>query len=94
MTQPIDSSEPPKPKRQFTIRAILFATTLVAVAAAGFGGLVRAKDDELPVFFVLFVIAAPLAFMLVQSAYRGVENFIAMRRRLRDAERRVRDDGL
>jgi hypothetical protein len=74
----------PTPKRQFTIRALLFATTLVAVAAAGYGGLVRARQDDLPTVAVLFVIAAPLALMLVLSLARGVERLIAMWRKRRE----------
>ena len=76
--------EPPIRKRQFTIRSLLFATTLVAVAAAGFGGLVRAGQDDLPTVAVLFVIAAPLALMLVLSLARGIERLIAMWRKRRE----------
>ncbi|HJS08498.1 MAG TPA: hypothetical protein VJ809_12590 [Pirellulales bacterium] len=75
--------EPPTRKRQFTIRALLFATTLVAVAAAAFGGLVRAGQDDMPTVAVLFVIAAPLALMLVLSLARGVERLIVMWRKRR-----------
>ena len=78
-------AEPPLPrKRQITIRAILFATTLVAIAAAGFGGLVRTDEDDLPVAFIVFVVAAPMALMLVLSLARTIERFIAMRRQQRE----------
>jgi hypothetical protein len=80
-TDPVDL--PPPRKRQITIRAILFATTLVAIAAAGFGGLVRTDEDDLPVAFIVFVIAAPLALMLVLSVARGIERFVTMRRKRR-----------
>jgi hypothetical protein len=79
--QPPNSLEPPPRKRQFTIRALLFATTLVAVAAACFGGLVRAGQDDLPTAAVLFVIAAPLALMLVLSLASTVERFIELWRK-------------
>ena len=71
---------PPRPKRQITIRAILFATTLVAIAAAAFGGLVRTDEDDLPVAFIVFVVAAPLALMLVLSVAGTIERFVVMRR--------------
>jgi hypothetical protein len=70
-------------KRQFTIRGILFATALVAIAAAGFGGLVRSGEDT-PTVFVLFVIAAPLALMLILSLGRAIERLIVMRRKQRE----------
>jgi hypothetical protein len=80
MSERPKSVEAPPSKRQITIRAILFATTLVAIAAAGFGGLVRTDDDDLPVAFIVFIVAAPLALMLVLSLARTFERFIAMRR--------------
>jgi phosphatidylglycerophosphate synthase len=75
-----DSTDPPG-KRQFTIRALLVATTLVAVAAACFGGLVRAGQDDLPTAGVLFVIAAPLALMLILSLMRTAERLLAIWRK-------------
>jgi hypothetical protein len=84
MISPSDIPDPPPRKRQFTIRALLFATTLVAVAAACFGGLVRAgQDDDLPTAAVLFVIAAPLAVMLILSLAGAVERLIVMWRKRR-----------
>jgi hypothetical protein len=80
---PISLDQPPR-KRQFTIRALLFATTLVAVAAACFGGLVRAGQDDLPTAAVLFVIAAPLALKLILSLANTVERLIAMWRKRRE----------
>jgi predicted nucleic acid-binding Zn ribbon protein len=82
----LDSSndlEPPRRTRQFTIRALLFATTLVAVAAACFGGLIRAGQDDLPTTAVLFVIAAPLALMFVLSLAGTIERLIGLWRKRR-----------
>jgi hypothetical protein len=76
--------EPPPRNRQFTIRALLFATTLVAVAAACFGGLVRAGQDDLPTAAVLFVIAAPLALMLLLSLVNTVQRLIELWRRRKE----------
>ena len=84
MTDSRDAIETPPRKRQFTIRAILFATTLIAIAAAGFSGLIRADEEDLPIAFVLFVVAAPLALMLILSLVRTIERFIAMRRKRRE----------
>jgi hypothetical protein len=85
MSNATDPAEPPlRPKRQITIRALLFATTLVAIAAAGFGGLVRTDEDDLPVAFIVFVVAAPLALMLVLSLASTFERFITMRRKRRE----------
>ncbi|MEX2141759.1 MAG: hypothetical protein WD894_21010 [Pirellulales bacterium] len=84
MIESSDAIETPPPKRQFTIRAVLFATMLVAIAAAGFSGLIRADDDDLPIAFVLFVVAAPLALVLILSLARTIERFTAMRRRQRE----------
>jgi hypothetical protein len=82
--EPPKSFDPPPRKHQFTIRALLFATTLVAVAAACFGGLVRAGQNDLPTAAVLFVIASPLALMLVLSVAGSVERLIAMWRKRRE----------
>ena len=80
----IDESNSPEPrKRQFTIRGILFATTLFAVAAAGFGGLARSNAGETATPFVLFVIAAPLALMLVLSLVSAVERLVVEHRKRR-----------
>lgn len=79
--EPPNNRDPPPRKWQFTIRATLFATTLVAVAAACFGGLVRAGQDDLPTAAVLFVIAAPLALMLVLSLVSTAERLIALWRK-------------
>ena len=84
MSEPDNTASAPRRKRQFTIRSVLFATTLVAIAAAGFGGLVRAGDAAAPTLFVLFVVAAPLGLMLVLSLGRTIERFIVMRRKRRD----------
>ena len=83
MTDSPDAPDAPPRKRQFTIRALLFATTLVAVAAAGFGGLMRAGAGDKPTVFILFVIAAPLALMLVLSLARSVEHLIQLWRNRR-----------
>jgi hypothetical protein len=72
----------PRRKRQFTIRAILFVTLLVSVAAAGFSGLLRAEGGS-PTTFVLFVIAAPLAVLLVASIARAIESYVMARRKRR-----------
>lgn len=77
-------TDPPPRKRQFTIRAVLFATLLVAIAAAGFSGLIRAGEENVSTMFVLFVVAAPLALMLILSLWRTVERFVAMRRKRRE----------
>ena len=84
MTDTDNSFEPPPRARQFTIRALLFATTLVAVAAACFGGLVRAGQDDLPTAAVLFVIAAPLALMLLLSLVNTVQRLIELWRRRKE----------
>jgi hypothetical protein len=82
MSEPRPKPEP-RPKRQFTIRAILFVTLLISVAAAGFSGLLRAEQGS-ATLFVLFVIAAPLALLLVASVARAVESLIIARRSKRD----------
>ena len=84
MSEPDNTAPPARRKRQFTIRSVLFATTLVAIAAAGFGGLVRAGEEDTPTLFVLFVVAAPLALMLVLSLGRTIERFVVMRRKRRE----------
>ena len=81
MSEPDAATDPLPPKRQFTIRAVLFATMLVAIAAAGFSGLIRSDEDDMPTAFVLFVVAAPLALMLILSLARTIERFITMRRK-------------
>jgi hypothetical protein len=73
----------PPPKRQFTIRGLLVLMLLVSIAAAGFSGLLRAEEDS-PAMFVLFVVAAPLALLLLASIARLIESFIAARRWRRD----------
>ena len=84
MNEPENTAEPPPRKHQFTIRGILFATTLVAVAAAGFAGLVRANDGQTATPFVLFVVAAPLALMLVLSLIGATEQLVAGWKRRRN----------
>ncbi len=87
MSEPDNTAPPARRKRQFTIRSVLFATTLVAIASAGFGGLVRAGEQGTPTLFVLFVVAAPLALMLVLSMTRTVERLLATRRKGRRPDR-------
>jgi hypothetical protein len=83
MSEPDNTADAPRRRRKFTIRSILFATTLVAIAAAGFGGLVRAGEDSGPTLFVLFVVAAPLGLMLILSGVRAAERFFIARRKRR-----------
>jgi hypothetical protein len=80
--KPTTRLEPPRRKRQFTIRAILLVTLLVSVAAAGFSGLLRVEQGS-PTTFVLFVIAAPLAVLLVASIARAIESYVMSRRKRR-----------
>jgi hypothetical protein len=84
MSEPDNTADLSRRRRQFTIRSILFATTLVAVAAAGFGGLVRAGEDGDPTMFVLFVVAAPLGLVLILNGWRTIERFLATRRKRRE----------
>ena len=84
MSEPDNTASAARRKRQFTIRSVLFATTLVAIAAAGFGGLVRAGAEGTPTLFVLFVVAAPLGLVLILSLVRTVEQLLAMRRKRRE----------
>jgi magnesium-transporting ATPase (P-type) len=86
MAEPPDSIQPSRRKRQFTIRSMLFGTMLVAIAAAGFSGLVRADEDDLPTAFVLFVVAAPLALLLVLSLARTVERLLLAWRKRRETD--------
>jgi magnesium-transporting ATPase (P-type) len=81
-----DANAPPPGRRQFTIGAILLLTFMVAIAAAGFSGLVRTEQDDLPTAFVLFVIAAPLALMVFVSITKSVTHFIAVRRKRRQID--------
>jgi hypothetical protein len=77
---------PPRRRRQFTIRAILFAMLLVAIAAAGFSGLIRTDQEGLPTTFVLFIVAAPLALLLLANVARAVERFLEARSRSRESD--------
>jgi hypothetical protein len=86
--QPPPQLDPPRRGNQFTIRAILFLTLLVTIAAAGFGGLVRAREDNLSTTFVMFVVVAPLALLLVMSLSQAVQGFLKTRRQRDDPRRR------
>ena len=80
MTEPAKSTEPRRRKRQFTIRAMLFATFLVAIAAAGFSGLIRTEPDGGPTPFFLFIVAAPLALLLASGLLRAIQRLLATRK--------------
>jgi len=90
MNEPENTADQAPRKHQITIRGLLFATTLVAIAAAGFAGLVRADDGQTATPFVLFVVAAPLALMLVLSVVGAVERLVAEFRKRRDKNSDVR----
>ena len=46
--------------------------------------LVRAGEDDLPTASILFVVAAPLALMLILSLVRAIEHLISVWRKRRD----------
>lgn len=58
------SGSPP----QFTLGVLLLVTTLVAVAAALGGGMLRAGESR--VLFVMLTLAAPVATLMVAAAWQ------------------------
>ena len=53
---------------RFSIGWLLLITLLVAVAAAGGGGLYRAEENR--AFFVMFVLASPVAVLILVATFQ------------------------
>lgn len=72
----------PRPSRrrfQFPLSRLFLLMTLVSVLSAAGAGLMRAKDSELP-GFVLMLVAAPLATMIVLSLWFALVRLFSSRR--------------
>lgn len=69
-TMPNTSPEPtsPSPRFRFTIGWLLLVTFVVAVAAAGGGGLYRANNSR--AFFVMFLLASPVAVLILVATFQ------------------------
>ncbi len=66
-----DTSPPPTRQRsrfRFSIGWLLLITFIVAVAAAGGGGLYRAEGSR--AFFVMFVLASPVAVLILVATFQ------------------------
>jgi hypothetical protein len=94
MAEPHHLQEP-RQRPQFTIRALLFVTLLIAISAAGFSGLIRAGQDDLSSEFVMFVVAAPLALLMIAGIWEAVQRILESRRQKRSfADRDGQSDEL
>jgi len=84
----MSNSEPPEsppPRRpfQFGLGTLLLITTLFAVLAAAFAGMLhrRAGRSSMPPgFFVLMAVAAPVAVLIVLSLVRAIVRWLQGRR--------------
>ena len=57
-----------KPRFRFSIGWLMLITFVVAVAAAGGGGLYRAQGSR--AFFVMFLLASPVAVLIVVATFQ------------------------
>lgn len=74
----------PQPRRpfQFSLGTLLLIMMLTSVLAAALAGLLQLGDSRLPRgFFVLMVIAAPMAVMILLSLLRSVAGLFDRSRR-------------
>jgi len=76
-------SPPPRHPFQFGLGTLLLITTLFAVLAAAFAGMLdrRAGRSSMPPgFFVLMAVAAPVAVLIVLSLVRAIVHWLQGRR--------------
>ena len=77
-----EPSGPPRRPFQFTLGTLLLITMLTSVLAAALAGMLRLGHSSLPRgFFVLMVVAAPMAVMILLSLLRSISGLFDRKRR-------------